>query len=266
MYRLPGLPLELQIQLLRYLGREPRFPQVTKALASCCLVCHAWSSICQIYLLESVRLASGEQMRHVVLAMSYTTKPIGSYVKRLRIDSSTNDGPFHHLVPYYMARRLPYLTGLSIFGATTNTDLFPIPKQFTMYLSHFRCLSSLFLCRYHFQTFWDLRRFVVTLPMLLDLTLIGVTWPQFSDDLQMTPSLPSSARRLQRVNCGTRSASREVLWLWATSVKPSGLGHPAAHSMDILPAFTIRDVVAIGRYIGQISESSNGRIDLKYSR
>lgn len=269
----PRLPIELQILILYHLGSEHRYPGVTDTLARCCLVCRAWFPFCREFFWMYIQLLSGKQMAGVISAMSSTTNFLGSYTKELHVLSMTNSRyvrPFHHLVPYYLAQKLPHLENLTFLGTTMNGNMqaFPVSTQLTMHLSQFEHVTSLYLGRFHFHSFWDLRRFVVALPVISHLKLARVTWPQFFEDLQRVPSLPFIANKLQEINCADITVLHEVLWFRVTSRRVSSLegqrmgGHLAEDRG--CPAFTTRDAAAIGKFISQISRSRDQRVKLEY--
>lgn len=270
----PYLPLELQFLILHDLGREHlRRRNLPSTLVKCCLICRAWFPVAQKYLLNSVDLKSDKHMRQLVSRIFNPFEPIKLDIKELNIHSSTefNENPFHHLVPYHTANRLLGPDVLRFFGCELDGDgdVFPVSTQLTMHLSHFRHVTSLSLHDFRFQTFWDLRRFVLALPVLSFLDLNGVTWPQFSKDLGRVPSLPFIARNLRKINCWRISAAHEVLWFWVTSHKLPSLEHQriaGSHAEGQYPAFTIKNIVAVGEYLGQIKSTPPLNLEWDYSR
>lgn len=125
-----------------------------------------------------------------------------------------------------------------------------------MHLSHFRHVNLLSLHDFHFQTFWDLRRFIIALPVLSRLDLSRVTWPRFYDDLSRLPSLAFTASRLQSITCWYGSAAEEILWVWVTTRKLPSSEHNSVVGYQIkdqYPAITIGDAAVIGKFIAQIA-------------
>ena len=93
---------------------------------------------------------------------------------------------------------------------------------------HLHCISPTFnpspifpFSHFHFETFWDLRRFIITLRAVSDLRLVEVTWPTFSE----LPSIPFIAHSLQRVFYQANDAAfGDILWFWGTTRTPPPLG------------------------------------------
>lgn len=282
------LPLELQIIILLYLGdQDPllggslnqakAYPSWVHTLVSCSLVCSAWTPICQKYLLRTSYLGSRRQMEKMTSGISATTKPIGSYVTQLRLFSLTwpDNQPFHHLVPLYLAKRLPFLRELRIDGSGIQTNgrkdvIFPITTQLLMHLSHFHNLIYLRLGNYHFQSFWDLRRFVVAFPSLSILHLDHVTWPPFFEELRVkgSPSLLYTACKLSRVSwVGCPPYYHELFWLWVTSSQPAAMSvRDVGPSKDRYPAFTKRDAIAMGQFARCEWQSTQGSLSWSYDK
>lgn len=272
---LPLLPLELQILILHHVGNQfAPFKEDSikaKTLASCCLVCRAWFPVSQKYLLNRVNLNRYRLLKNLVSREFDPTEPMWSYPKQLNIlpRIGFNERPFHHLVPYHTAGRFSCLVRLEFLGTEQggNKEIFPITKQFPMHLSHFRHVISLQLQDFHFQTLWDLRRFIVALPVLSYLYLDSVTWAPFSDELGRVPSLPFIACKLRNINCWEMSALHEVLWFWVTSYRAPSLEHQRiaeCHAEDRYPAFTIGDAAIIEKYIRELALPESQTVDFKW--
>ena len=109
---------------------------------------------------------------------------------------------------------------------------------------------------FHFETFWDLRRFIITLRAVSDLRLVEVTWPTFSE----LPSIPFIAHSLQRVFYQANDAAfGDILWFWGTTRTPPPLGlkhqreakGDAKHPPCATIALTLDNASTIGSLLDQ---------------
>ena len=268
--------MELQFLILHHLGGLLSYYYHSHSwlstLATCCLVCRTWFPVAQRYLLERVTLRSDKHLKQLVSRKSTSSDPIG-LVKELEILSGVkyHQRPFHHLVPLYTTNRLLCLKRLAFWGSKGDgrKDVFPVSTQFRMHLSCLRHVTCMELANFHFQSFWDLRRFVVALPALSSLSMRVVSWPQFSDGLGRVPSLPFSARTLRKIDCVMSSGSPDVPWFWVTTHKLPSLEHQMVaeyHIEDRYPAVTVKDAAIIGRYIHKLGSGLFLNFEWTYSR
>ena len=225
--------------------------------------------VSQKYLLMKVTLRSSKHMKQLVSRKFKPFEPIGFYIEELHIFSCIehHDRPFHHLVPYYTANRLSRLRKLVLTGFEGHDTVFPVSPQLRSHLSRFQLVTCLHLVDFHFQAFWDLRRFVVALPRLSFLHLSRVTWPQFSEGIVIVPSLLSIAHNFQKISCRGTIAMHEVLWFWVTTHKLPSLeyqmttGHSA---QDRYSSLKIKDIAAIRKWMGQLELSGYGSPNFKW--
>ena len=210
----PQLPLELQFLILHHLGGLLSYYYHSHSwlstLATCCLVCRTWFPVAQRYLLERVTLRSDKHLKQLVSRKSTSSDPIG-LVKELEILSGVkyHQRPFHHLVPLYTTNRLLCLKRLAFWGSKGDgrKDVFLVSTQFRMHLSCLRHVTYMELANFHFQLFWDLQHFVITLPALSFLFMRVVTWPQFSNGLGGAPFLPFIVFTLRKIDYAMSSSS-----------------------------------------------------------
>lgn len=251
------LPIELEEPILHELGALCIEESKKVSLRACCLVCRRWVRTCQVYIMEEVRLYSQKHLEKMVEAMSSSTSPLASYVVKITLDPLGQS--FHHLVPHFLATKLPSLKVIeypNVFMAKAfERSIFQCHQTLTMHLRHFRGVTSFILTEYYFETFWELRRVVVSLPALEVLTLRDINWPSpFQEVLhhlpQRFPSLPFIALKLSQVNTLRCSLPSEVLWFWVSSRIPAVGQDTIAPDGELpYPSFTIQDGVTLRRII-----------------
>ena len=82
-----------------------------------------------------------------------------------------------------------------------TNQIFPHPKPLPMLIRQFHTLTELKISNYNLHSFWDLRRLVVSPPLLSTLELLNVKWvsPFGPDKCQKFPSLLTTAPMLSKV-------------------------------------------------------------------
>ncbi len=162
------LPPNLQTRILGYIeGEYFIIKDRTTTLATCCLVCQAWLRICQKALMMTITLRSLTHLKSLVAMLPSTTHPIGTYVIELSL-ASDEDKPFHHIVPLYLASKLISLQQLNLQGKGGGSAFVVHPSS-VMHFTRFRAVTTLKLFHMTFQSFWNFRRFLASLPALSDL-------------------------------------------------------------------------------------------------
>lgn len=264
-----SLPFELQEMILRRLGRSFSRPLpfpitrdlVIRALLVCCRVCKAWLPISRSYLLKVVALYSGSQLERIIPTLSSSQDFAGRFVKELSLEFiESNQRPFHHLVPHYLATKLPSIEALDIrAGESEFQRVFPIHTSLILHLRQFRTLRSLHIDQYSFPTFWDLRSIVVSLPALGQLGLSEVTWTRRSEDHRNIPRMLVTSHCLSRVIVSRCPSPSEMIWFWATSSRPRSTSDINARTLrtSSFPTLTVHDAGQIENISQQILEEDS---------
>ncbi len=247
-------PVEVELEVLQYL--EPSFSHgklewrsVTSTLVSCCLVCKAWRPICQKYLMKIVHLRSRKQLEGIVPVL-HSAIHLGTSTRKLDLLPVKGEQPFHHVVPFYLATKLPSLERLQINGKT-EAGFFPVHASLPMQLNQFRLVTSLALYSCLFQSFWDFRRVIVAFPALASLNISYTTWPDPFQRIGRPPPLLFTAQKLVEVSWNG-NIGWQVVFLWATTLKPQALKVDPVTYGQLCPVFT----VDYARFIGEIIMSS----------
>ena len=117
-------------------------------------------------------------------------------------------------------------------------------------MSCFRSVAHLKFISYRFNSFWDLRRCVVALPSLLELSFYRTSWPPLVLTPTGIPSIPFAASKLRHVFFMSMSdntaPSCDTLWLWAGA--PSRFQAPQSNyskSEHVCLAFTKIDAIHV---------------------
>lgn len=193
--------------------------ELTLTLKACALVCRAWYSPCRKFLMEDVCLSSRDQLRDIRLACIQSPSIIN--FKKTKTCTLKDPhameypSPFHHLFPHHFSRDLSSLEKLQIIGnpnAGISRSL-PCLPQLRMHLAHLHNLQHLMLQNYHLETFWDLRRILVSRSSLTPVILAEVTWPAINREFGL-PSHISAASRLLDVISIEVSSFWDVLLIW----------------------------------------------------
>lgn len=248
----PTLPFELHEFVIhevgsatyeRFLNTQRR--TTLRTLVSCSLVCKAWVPLSQMYLMRDVRLLTRRGLRSMASIVSSPSKPFGSHVVHLSLRDRGQDGVFRHLLPHYLAIKLPSLRALEIQGdpALRKQDLFFVKSSLTMYINQFLSLSHLQLYHHRFQSFWDLRRVIVAFPVLTTLHLSNIVWPSLTE--RPLPSAIFPAPNLRYVWISECVEQNSILWFWAVSSPPktTALLSKMAGPLPILTASDLRIIM-----------------------
>lgn len=187
----PSLPIEVEEQIIDYLGSEVGPDH--KTLASCALTCKAWVPRSRIYLFQRVSILDVERLYGLSSLPFSPSHPIPDSVQQLwSLESHSEQQPsFGHLVPHFLATRLPNVQHLQlgqrpyagVMSSTTPSPELsktekPFPYHATLlpHLARFRNVTRLNLDHYHFDTYSDVRRFIGAFPALTRVTLQKITW------------------------------------------------------------------------------------------
>ncbi len=260
------LPAELQEMVIRHLYGlkgiqvEERFLHpptddqrlITDSLRSCSLVCKGWFLFCRQLLIRNIHVSSRNRLEDMISYKPFDS--LGSpypHIVNMVLGSTpgvTDSRPFHHLTLHYFATKLPALIALYICGDISR--MLPVPKSLCMQLGLFRSLANLRLIHIRFQSFWDLRRLVVSPPSLSSLWLRDISWPSLFATPLRVPSLLSTARRLSEVKMSDVPRPWEIFWFWTTSYTPKTSGSIQSSTQEHpYPAFTTHDTIIIEQLI-----------------
>lgn len=111
-----------------------------------------------------------------------------------RVDTVKTVSSACRLILYHLSGHLPRLESMFLWGI--NWELYPTPRPHEpLLLSQFPSLERLTLINCHFPSFQFVRRALVALPRLSDLTLSTTSWPppsplQLSSIYTCTPTGP----------------------------------------------------------------------------
>ncbi|KAJ3490599.1 hypothetical protein NLI96_g1312 [Meripilus lineatus] len=257
------LPLEIQFFILQFVSVIRDDFHLDKdlarhALSSCSLVCKSWFEECRRYLMKNVRISSRPRAETFIstlfsprgsLLYLHTTTDLDLCDSKVTEDET----PFHHIAIHYLSPKLSSLDTLTVSGPSAATkqprDL-PFPPSLPNSLRHFRNLKFLSLENFHFGSFWDLRRFIVSPPALVHLTLRSVTWPVIPHNVGGIPSLLRTSSSLSEAQITDCTSNWDVLWAWATTVPHSSAGSDLRTSKlcepnESFPGLTVVDVTTI---------------------
>ncbi len=159
--------------------------------------------------------------------------PLSTSVIELRFITDTVDC-FYRMAPFYLAAKLPSLQRLVIDGgdqpfanlhwqhkARLGRTYLGHPSL-SMYLKHFRNVTELRLSYITFQSFWDFRRFLDSLPALARLHVDQVNLPR-SDPFRRpdgrVQSLFSPPQHLTQFSISA-PLCWNPLWIWVVPSTP----------------------------------------------
>lgn len=262
----PSLSFELQLQVIGHLewGAEETRDRM-RTLVACCLVCRAWFRVCQKALLGNISLFTLEQFRGLVSTLTSSIHTLCASVVKVRFIGDTADC-FYRMAPFQLATKLPSLQYLVIDGGDHPfTDLHWQHKarlgrtylghsSLCMHLRQFESVTELRLSHITFQSFWDLRRFIVALPALSNLHIDRVDFP-CSDPFRRPdgriPSLFSGPQKLTQFSI-TVPVGWNPLWVWVlpSQTRYQKFRHPLLHpSLTLHEAETIWKLVTLEKDI-----------------
>lgn len=257
------LPLKIQIEILDHVNWDGWYPnESSRTLASCRLVCKAWSRICQRKLLKTVIILDHQRLERLVAFLSSATRPHSrsspsSYVYMLFFNANTRN-----VAPLYLATKLPFLRCLVIF-LNEDTPPFIIHSSLVMHLRHFRTVVALVLDVILFQSFSDFRRLISSLPALYFLSLNKV------DLLDSSPLQKPNGKIHSPFTFPQNLTDLQVhvlsgwnpLWIWITPYRARNR-KPA--DPYLCPLLSLHDADAIWESAKSVSMDDGDGIDSRF--
>lgn len=216
-------PTELYERIIDHLWDDP------DTLRSCSLVCRSMVPRSRLHLFVDIRLSSSKELAHFVhITMASPITDISHHVKFLKLleDPSKDKYSYSNLAFHHLSGKFPHLQMIEVSSQSKKDDgevipplLFPFHSSTLAKLSHFRSVQALILGNYRFGNFTDLQRVVSTLPSLMYLECLKVTWD--NDSNPPRPLVRASASRLSNIYSCNSDVHRMTLWFWATASSSS---------------------------------------------
>lgn len=252
-----SLPIEVEERIIDFVGA---FYGVSiewdRTLRSCALTCRSWLLRCRIHLFRSLRVPNTRSLNRLLVSVSsssatstfcHTDNVIGD---PLLEDNNPDQQTFFHLIPHYLAKKLPHVSLLEFTRHPQHIRTHSFHPTFFMYMKHFRSIKSLWLYNHRFVSFPDVRRLLSSLPSLENVHLHNIHW---DTDTLIPVSIPRSTKHylsylelddVQSVSCGMQ------FWILAGQ-KPSQVLTMSGtiNSTESHPGLSKEDVVAMSRVI-----------------
>ncbi len=216
----PSLPIEVEERIIGFLADGYRYYSTIK---SCALVCRAWLPKSRAHLFQNVRLPGSQHLHNMLSLPSSTIERIAYNAREVEGRSSFNGEAFHHLIPHFLATKLPRVERL-LLDQDDGKHRHVFPPSFFMHLTHFRNVHQFDLENYQFTSFTELRRLVASLPHVVNVSLRWVSWPGDLDPVR--PLLRATKWKMRHVTTRRCTSDMCPLWFWIVpppSIRDIGL-------------------------------------------
>lgn len=267
-YGPPILPVEVEERIIDVIAARAQHSDDTahdstswmRTLLSCSLTCRAWVPRCRRHFFKVVYISSIDSLNRLANHVSSDPFFVPSHVLELKVHSSdvpSNDKnavtPFHHLVPHYLASKLPEVIYLEFIQADGSNPAHIFHPSFFCQASHFRNVSELWISNYRFPCLADLRRFLAALRALTKVFLTDVLW---QNDSAPPTQIPRSTKwklaHMELYNCQLLSSA---FYFWIVPRREvTGTRDHRVPDDDFHPGLFLRDTLIMGQCLQLIRQ------------